>query len=113
MIGSRSGALPAGGLHAAHRARLNQDQGPPALTLVESATLLGADPPHKHPESRTNHQPVSATGSRMRNVVPEPRALETSIAPPLWRITLCASERPSPVPPAPLFVVKKGWKTRS
>ena len=38
-------AAAAGGLHAAHCARLARRQGPPALTPVEPATLLGADPP--------------------------------------------------------------------
>jgi hypothetical protein len=48
MIDSQLKAPVDGGLHTAHRARLDQHQGPPALTLVESATLLGADPPYRH-----------------------------------------------------------------
>jgi hypothetical protein len=48
MADSELGAPPDGGLHAAHRGRLDQYQGKPALTLIESATLLGADPPRRH-----------------------------------------------------------------
>jgi len=48
MVDPEFRALPAGGLHAAHRGRLEQHQGKPALALLESATLLGADPPQKH-----------------------------------------------------------------
>ena len=48
MADFRLGAPAAGGLHAAHRGRLDQSKGKTAVTLVESATLLGADPPHRH-----------------------------------------------------------------
>ena len=40
MIASQFNALAAGGLHAAHRARLVRHQGEPALEPAESTTLL-------------------------------------------------------------------------
>src|SRR6185437_8071389 len=45
MVDRQIKAAAAGGLHTAHCARLARRQGPPALTPVEPATLLGADPP--------------------------------------------------------------------
>jgi len=51
-----------GGLHAAHRARLHQYQGKPALTLVEPARLLGADPPRRHSNSETDIYTSAASG---------------------------------------------------
>ena len=53
MVDSELPAPPAGGLHAAHRARLERHQGPPALTPSESATLLGACPPRGHVNSES------------------------------------------------------------
>jgi hypothetical protein len=43
-----------GGLYAAHCARLDQHEGPPALTLAESTTLLGTDPPR----GNLSHRPT-------------------------------------------------------
>jgi hypothetical protein len=53
MIDSELHAPPAGGLHAAHRARLERHQGTPALTPFESAALLGACPPRGHANSES------------------------------------------------------------
>src|SRR5665213_4174624 len=59
MIDSQFGAPADGGLHAAHRARLEQCQGKPALTLLESATLLGADPPRRHSNQESTILPAA------------------------------------------------------
>jgi hypothetical protein len=47
----------------------------------------------------------------MRNVLPVPGELDTSIAPPLCRTIPCTIERPRPVPDPRSFVVKNGSKT--
>jgi hypothetical protein len=46
-------ARTAGGLHAAHRARLARHQGKPALAPHESNTLLGACHPRTHVTSES------------------------------------------------------------
>jgi hypothetical protein len=51
-----------GGLHTAHRARLARRQGPPALTPVESTTLLGADPPRDNANYRSTISRASFAG---------------------------------------------------
>src|SRR6266851_3981923 len=53
-----------------------------------------------------------AAGSRMRNRVPTPTLLATSISPPIAVMRLWQIERPSPVPTPTGLVVKKGSKMR-
>src|SRR6185437_6436032 len=68
MVDRQIKAAAAGGLHTAHCARLARRQGPPALTPVEPATLLGADPPR---DDRTHRSTISG-----RTSVPRSQGLE-------------------------------------
>jgi len=53
MIDRQFNAVTAGGLQAAHCARLARHPGPPALAPVESTTLLDADPPRNDGNRRS------------------------------------------------------------